>query len=85
MPGLLLHGAILALPFGYLALDGIKPWLPWLVVIGLTILFWGAYLASVIISARDRSGVNFGMLLVMLASPFVIIACAQAAVRVTRR
>lgn len=71
-PFALFEGVLVALPFGYLAMDGAKNWLPWLIAIVLTALFWGAVEVSAVISARDQTGVNFGMLPVMLASPFVI-------------
>jgi hypothetical protein len=70
-PFALLYGLLLAAPFAYLGLDGTKDWLPWLVAVLLTALFWGALAASVIISAREQSGVNIGMGMAMLASPFV--------------
>jgi hypothetical protein len=70
-PFALFYGLLLAIPFGYLALDGTRDWLPWSVAIALTALFWGALIVSVIVSLRDHSGVNFGMGLVMLASPFI--------------
>jgi len=67
----LFYGVLLALPFGYLALDGTKKWLPWVVAHVLTALFWGALIVSTVISAEDQTGVNFRMGLVMLTSPFV--------------
>ena len=82
---LLLGGLMLALPFGYLALDGTKAWLPWAVAIGLTVFFWGALIVSAWIAGRNQSGMNFGIVLVMLASPFVITGCTWAAVQGVRR
>ena len=79
---LIFNGLMLALPYGYLALDGTKARLPWLVAIGLTILFWGALFVSALIGGP---GVNFGMVLVMLASPIVITSCTWAAVQGSRR
>ncbi len=70
-PFALFYGVLLALPFGYLALDGTKNRLPLLVVIVLTALFWGALIVSTVNGARDQTGVNFGMGLIMLASPLV--------------
>ena len=81
----LFYGVLLAIPFAYLGLEGTKAWFPWIVAATLTACFWGALIASVIISVRDRSGVNFGMGLVMLASPFVVTAAAWFAVQATRR
>ena len=78
---LILNGLIIALPFGYLALDGTKSWLPWLVAIGLTALFWGA----LVVSALQGTGVNFAMIPAMFASPFVITGCTWAAVQGVRR
>ena len=75
-PFALLHGLILAAPFAYLGIDGTKKWLPWTVAVGLTALFWGAFILSVVISARTGTGVNIGMALLMLASPIVITTAA---------
>lgn len=80
-PFALLFGLFLAAPFAYLGLDGTKDWFPWLVAVLLTALFWGALAVSVIISARDQSGVNIGMGLAMLASPFVTTLATWAANR----
>jgi hypothetical protein len=71
LPYALLYGLLLAIPFGYLALDGTRDWRPWFVAIVFTALFWSAFIGSAIIGTRDQSGVNFGMGMVMLASPFV--------------
>jgi hypothetical protein len=84
-PFALFEGMLLAIPFGYLALEGSKAWLPWIVAMVLTIFFWGAVIASVIASVRDRSGVNFGIAFVMLAAPFVVTAAAWFAVQATKR
>lgn len=70
-PFALFWGALLAAPFGYLGLDGTKDWLPWTVAIGLTALFWGAFIASVILG---EPGVNFAKALAMLVAPVVITA-----------
>jgi hypothetical protein len=79
-PFALFWGALLAAPFGYLGFDGTKDWLPWTVAIGLTALFWGAFIASVIL---DEPGVNFGAAFAMLVAPIVITAatwfCNRAA------
>ena len=50
----------------------------------LSACFWGGLIVSAIISARDQMGVNFGMILVMLASPFVVTTGAWLAVRSTK-
>jgi hypothetical protein len=78
-------GVFFALPFGYLALEGAKAWFPWVVAIGLTGCFWGVIIASAVISARNESGVNFGMIPVMFASPIVVTVAAWAAVRSSKR
>jgi len=51
-PFLLFQSLLLAVPFGYLAVDGTRDWLPWSVAILVTGLFWGAYVASIEIGAR---------------------------------
>ena len=85
LPIALFWGALLATPFGYLALEGPKSSLPWLVASGLTACFWGALIISAIFSARDKTGVNFGMGLIMLASPIVVTYAARRAVQFTKR
>ena len=72
-PVALFWGLLLAAPFGYLGLDGTKDWLPWTVTVGLTALFWGAFIASLILSGP---GVNLGSALAMLAAPIFITAAA---------
>ena len=84
-PFALFFGLLLAAPFGYLALEGTKAWLPWAVAVVLSACFWGALSASIIISARDQTGVNFGMGLVMLGSPFVVTGGAWLALQSTKR
>jgi hypothetical protein len=43
-PFLLLTGLLFALPFGFLALDGTKDWLPWSVAAFLNLGCWGLLL-----------------------------------------
>ena len=81
LPYALFYGLLLAIPFGYLALDGTRHWLPWFVAVAMTVGFWGALIGSAIISAREQSGVNFGMGLVMLASPILTTLSAWLANR----
>lgn len=82
-PFALFWGVILALPFGYLAL-ATKAWMPWVVTIILTACIWGALIATVIVSVREQPGVNFGIVLLMLAAPIIITAGAAAAVHFTK-
>ena len=79
-PFALFWGVLLAAPFGYLGLDGTKNWLPWTVAIGLTALFWGAFIASVILG---EPGVNFGKAIAMLVVPIVITAATWSCNRAT--
>ncbi|WP_395622240.1 hypothetical protein [Sphingomonas daechungensis] len=83
-PFAILYGVLLAVPFGYLALEGARNWMPWIVAIALTACFWGALIGSSIFSARHHTGVYFGMGLVMLASPIIVTFSAWAAVRSTK-
>ncbi|MGH6658284.1 MAG: hypothetical protein ACREBM_01390, partial [Sphingomicrobium sp.] len=46
--------------------------LPWLVAILLTLCFWSAYFVTILLGARDGTGANIGIGLIMLLSPFVI-------------
>ena len=82
---LLLLGLFLALPFGYLALEGTKASLPWVVAIGLTGCFWGVLIVDAVVSARNASGVNFGMIPLLFSSPIVVTLAAWAAVRLSKR
>lgn len=72
------YGLLLAIPFAYLALAGTRHWLPWLVAIVLTVLFWGAFTASLM-----KTGVDVRSALVMLASPLLITVGAWLANRRT--
>ena len=74
-PFALFWGLLLALPFAYLGINGTNDWVPWTVTVGLTILFWGAFVASVVLSSP---GVNFGTAFAMLAVPIVITVAAWA-------
>lgn len=85
LPIALFWGALLATPFAYLALENSRSRFPWLVACGLTACFWGALIFSAIVSARDETGANVGMALIMLVSPVVITYAAWRAVRFTKR
>jgi len=67
-PFLLLWGLLLALPFGYLALDGTKDWLPWSVAAFLTLGCWGVLLKF--------GGPGLGAALISFAIPLFITATA---------
>ena len=84
-PFLLFQVLLVSAPFGLLSLAGIRAKLPWLVAALLTVCFWGAYFASGLIAARERTGANIGMGLLMLLSPAVIAGGAWAAVKVPYR
>jgi hypothetical protein len=69
-PFLLLWGLQLALPFGYLALDGTKDWLSWSVAAFLTLACWGLLLKF--------GGAGLGAALISFAIPLFITATAWA-------
>ena len=71
-------------PFGILAFRGVKSKLPWLVAGVLTISFWAAFFYSVWLAARDQTGANIGMGLLVLASPIVIVGGTLIAATLTR-
>jgi ABC-type transport system involved in multi-copper enzyme maturation permease subunit len=75
-PILLLQILIAGAPFGILALTGMRAKLPWLVAVILTVCFWGTLFFSAWIAARDQTGANIGMGLLMLASPLLITGAA---------
>jgi hypothetical protein len=58
---------------------------PWATCIFLTLFFWSLYLWSGIASHRNRSGVNFGVAFLMLASPFVISAASIGTAALSKR
>jgi hypothetical protein len=78
-PFALLWGAVFALPFGYLAL-ATRRWKPWVFTGFLTACIWGALF---FITARGEPGVNFGIVLLMLAAPILITVAAAAVVHAT--
>jgi len=82
-PFFLFQVLLAAAPFGLLALLGVRSRLPWVIAAVLTICFWTAYFASVLISARDRTGANIGMGLIMFVSPFIIGGIALGVARLT--
>lgn len=84
-PILLSQVLLVALPFGLLALAGIRARMPWLVATGLTIGFWVAFFVSILIGLRDGTGVNIGMGLIMLVSPIPIACGAWIAASVSSR
>jgi len=84
-PFALFHGLLLAIPFGYLGLEGGKAWLPWIVAVGLTACFSAALILSILASVRDQSGANIGMGWLMIAWPFVVTGGAWLAVQATKR
>lgn len=70
-PFLLLQGLWLALPFGYLALNDTKKWLPWAVAAFLTIACWGLLLKF--------AGPGLGAALISFAIPLFITTVTWAA------
>ncbi len=87
-PNFLAQLLFVALPFGLLALAGIKDGRVWLAGLILTAAFWGYYLS---VGLRhqlggERAGVDFRMIFVMLASPLIItMACFLLALALRKR
>ena len=78
----LFRGAWLALPFAYLGMKGIRARREWLVVIILMTCFWAGPMAVTAIRPESHEiTVDTIMGMVMLASPFVAIIGARAAMR----
>lgn len=65
---LLLLGLMLALPFGYLALDGTRDWLPWSVATLLSVICWGFLFRF--------GGPGPGAALISVAIPLIVTAAA---------
>jgi hypothetical protein len=67
---------IVAMPFLFLALSRISARPPWLTGLALTFGLWGYYLFEGVRTqlSGETSGANIGLGLLMLASPFIIIA-----------
>jgi hypothetical protein len=83
-PFLLFQILLAAAPFALLVRRGIRAWLPWIVGIALTLCFWAAFFASTLVAARDKTGANIGMGLIMFVSPFLIAGGALLAARLGR-
>ena len=87
-PGVdLLQMVIVSIPFLMLAMGRVRARLPWLTGLALTAALWGYYLYEGVRYqwSGDTSGVNFGLVLIMLASPVLISLACIAAVVVDRR
>lgn len=83
-PFLLFQILLAAAPFALLVRRGIRARLPWIVAIVLTLCFWAAFFASMLVAARDQTGANIGMGLVMFVSPLLIAGGALLAARLDR-
>jgi hypothetical protein len=67
---LLLHIAMIAFPFGLLALAHVWKPLPWIIGILMTAAFWGLVVYSAVTSTGDP---NIGLGVLMLFSPLIIL------------
>ncbi len=67
---------LVAIPFGLLAITGIRTLLPWLVGLALTLALWGYFVFDM---ATGPPGANFGLGLIIILSPIIItFACLGA-------
>ena len=82
---ILVQFILAASPFYFLARTGVHSRAAWLTAITLTLIFWTALFVSVLVSLRDRTGVNIGMGWIMLLSPLLIGGGARLAAQLTRR
>jgi hypothetical protein len=80
-PFALFEGVILAIPFGYLAVESPKSWFPWFIAVVFTSGFCAVALWMVWDSSQYQSGVNFAIIPLMILSPIVTTAAAWAAVQ----
>ena len=72
----LIEMLLVAIPFGLLALTGIRTLLPWLVGLALTLALWGYFVFD---GVTGQPGANFGLGLVIILSPLIItFACLAA-------
>jgi hypothetical protein len=78
---LLLWVAMVAAPFGLLALAGVGARLPWLVGIALTTLLWAGFFLISYRVAMAGQGVALGPAFVMIFSPVLIAAACFLAAR----
>jgi len=78
--GVALPVALIAAPFGLLALQRISEHRPWIVAAALTLLFWSLPVADALIR-QGRGGANIGLGLFLLVSPLVVTAGAMMNVR----
>jgi hypothetical protein len=71
-PMFLLQIILVALPFLFMAFLGIVGRVPWLVGIGLTAALWGYALYDALSGGSDGGRMNYGLSLLLLASPILI-------------
>ena len=83
-PFLAFWAALIAAPFGLLAIFRIRRALPWIVGLALTALIWSGLVLAAYLSGRAGSGVNFGYGLLMLISPVIIGAISFATASIGR-
>jgi hypothetical protein len=82
LPIIIIQIGFVAAPFLILAAMGESQKTPWLLGLGLTFSLWGFYLYDGLSRRGDGTGVNLGLVLVMLVSPILIsIACVSVALR----
>jgi hypothetical protein len=74
-----------ALPFIVLALKPVNSLPAWVAGLIATVVLWTAYFYSAVLSRRDHSGVNFGIVFLLLLSPFAILGLSVATARIQER
>ena len=75
-PVLLFQALLASAPFLALVFARVRTMLPWAIGLLVTLSFWGVFLASV---QFGDGGVNIGMSLLMLTSPFFVAVASFAA------
>lgn len=79
----LFQAALIAVPFGFLVLNGVSAKTPWITAVLLTAVVWGFVLAATF--QRPWRANDMGLALLTLLSPVITTAGAFAADRLARR
>ena len=71
-------------PFALLEMVGVRGRWSWGTALAVTAMIWLVYLAAGVIGRYEGTGVNFGMVFLLLASPVIVAAAGLAAGKLAR-
>ena len=75
---------LVAAPFALLEMAGVRGPYSWGTALAVTVLIWSLVLAAGLIGAAEGTGVNFGVVFLLLASPVIVAGAGLAAGRLAR-